>query len=108
MKIQKTANFLLSVLFGLGCLGVAYGEAPYAVTIPVGGNSWVRDTVHDRDRVITAKAIENWSSQRCHDSHLFSPRTNRAPRDCSACQSLVRGVGIDMYLLRSNPHGHSG
>jgi hypothetical protein len=63
MKIQKNTFYLLSILFGFGTLSVAYGEAPYAVTIPVGGNSWVTDTVNGRDRVITAKAIENWTSK---------------------------------------------
>jgi len=63
MMIHKKTVYLLSILFGLGTLGVTHGQSPYTVTIPVGGNSWVTDTVNGRDRVITAKAIENWTKK---------------------------------------------
>lgn len=61
--------FLFSLMAPF-CWGGPNGEISYDVAIPVGGNSWVAQAVNRRNKVITNRGIENWSSAD-HDIHTF-------------------------------------
>ncbi len=61
MKAWLRGICFLCSLVAPFCWGVPNDSAPYAVSIPAGGNSWVAQGASGRNRVITNRGVENWS-----------------------------------------------